>query len=122
MRAIIIIGPALALAAAGAAAACPAVRQAAAPMVLADNAATSTPAPANGDPARKADAVAFPNSPNGSPAATDKGLPVVTDKAACTGTGPTATCENSPKPSSAADTSNVSRTTPTTVDGTAPKK
>ncbi|WP_237478453.1 hypothetical protein [Lichenibacterium dinghuense] len=121
MRAII-LGAALPLLLAGAAAACPDARQASAPMVLADNAATSTPAPANGDSAKKPDTVAFPNSPNGSPAAGDKGQPVVTDKAACTGTGPTATCGDSPKPSNAADTSDVAKTTPTTVDGTAPKK
>ena len=117
MRAIII---GAALLAAGSASACPA-RQASVPLVLADNAATSTPAPANGDPAKAPDAVAYPNSPNGSPATGGKGSPVVTDKAACAGTGPTATCADSPKPSSAADTSDVVKTTPTTVNGSAPK-
>ena len=66
------------------------------PLMLADNAATSTPGPAGGATGGKADTVAFHNSPNGSPAVSNKGQPVVTDKAACTGTGPTATCENSP--------------------------
>ena len=108
----------------GAASACPFAREAArAPLVLADNAATSTPTPAAGDPSKKTDSVAFPNSPNGSPAAADKGAPVVTDKAACAnGSGATATCADSPKPSKAADTSDVKITTPTTVDDTAPKK
>ena len=115
---VIIIGAALL--AAGAASACPA-RQASAPLVLADNAATSTPAPANGDPTKAPDTVAYPNSPNGSPATGDKGAPVVTDKAACAGTGPAA-CSDSPKPSTAADTSDVSKATPTTVNGSAPKQ
>jgi hypothetical protein len=119
MRRTIIIGAALL--AAGAASACPA-RQASAPLILADNAATSTPAPANGDAAKKPDAVAYPNSPNGSPATGSKGQPVVTDKAACSGTGSAAPCSDSPKPSSAADTSDVVKTTPTTVNGDAPKK
>ena len=66
--------------------------------------------------------MAFPNSPNGSPAASDKGAPIVTDKAACKGgTSATATCQDSPKPSDKADTSDVRIATPTTVDGTAPK-
>ena len=104
---------------AGAAVACPLGTQAARkPVLVADNAATSTPAAAG---TGKPDAVAFPNSPNGSPAAVDKGQPVVTDKGACTGTGPTATCENSPKPSTAADTSDTKIATPTTVNGAAPK-
>ena len=88
MRAIIL---GAALLAAGSASAFPA-RQAAVPLVLADNAATSTPAPANGDPTRAPDTAAYPNSPNGSPATADKGAPVVTVKA-----------------------------TPTTVNGSAPK-
>jgi hypothetical protein len=114
---------ALPLILAGVAQACPFQTQASArPMILADNSPTSTQTPAAGDPAKKTDSVAFPNSPNGSPAASDKGAPVVTDKAACAGgTGPTATCGDSPKPSQAADTSDVKITTPTTVDGTAPK-
>ena len=120
---MILIGAALPLLVAGTAWACPSDRRASsAPLVLADNAATSTLTPPNGDAAKKPDTVAFPNSPNGSPAAGDKGQPVVTDKAACTGTGPTAACGDSPKPSAAADTSDVARTTPTTVDDTAPKK
>ena len=119
MRSILLA--ALPLILAGAASACPFGAEASrAPIVVADNAATSTPAPA-GLPG-KPDTVAFPNSPNGSPAAADKGAPVVTDKAACTGgTGPTATCGDSPKPSTQADTSDVKIATPTTVGGTAPK-
>ena len=114
-----IILPAALLLFAGAAGACPSSTGAALkPMLVADNAATSTPAPSG----RKApDAVAFPNSPNGSPAAGNKGQPVVTDRAACTGTGPTATCPDSPKPSDAADTSDVKIATPTTVGGSAAK-
>ena len=84
------------------------------PIVVADNAATSTPAA--GD-TKAPDTVAFPNSPNGSPAATNQGAPVVTDKAACSGTGPTATCGDSPAPSAKADTSDVKIATPTTSDG-----
>ena len=111
---------ALPLILAGAASACPFRAEASrASIVVADNAATSTPAPAAAP--GKADTVAFPNSPNGSPAAADKGAPVVTDKAACTGAGSAATCGDSPKPSTKADTSDVKITTPTTVDGTAPK-
>ena len=116
MRAIII---GAALLAAGSASACPA-RRVSAPLVLADNAATSTPAPANGDPTRAPDTAAYPNSPNGSPATADKGAPVVTDKAACSGMGASA-CADSPKPSTAADTSDVVKATPTTVNGSAPK-
>lgn len=104
---------------AGAANACPRdARAALKPLVLADNAATSTPAKSDG---KAPDTAAFPNSPNGSPASGNKGQPVVTDKAACSGAGATATCADSPKPSGAADTSDVKITTPTTVDGTAPK-
>ncbi len=104
------------------AAACPLRAEAPRPaIVLADNAATSTPAPAGGDAKKAADTVAFPNSPNGSPAAGNKGAPVVTDKAACEGTGPTATCGDSPKPSTAADTSDTAIATPTMVNGAAPK-
>lgn len=99
---------------AGMAAACPqTARTGPHPVQLADNAATSTPA---GTSAGKPDAAAFPNSPNGSPAAGDGGRPVVTDKAACAGTGPTATCPGSPAPSSAADTSDTKIATPTTVN------
>ena len=114
---------ALPLILAGAASACPFQTQAArAPVVVADNSPTSTATPAAGDPSKKTDSVAFPNSPNGSPAAADKGAPVVTDAAACKGgTSATATCADSPKPSNKADTSDVKITTPTTVDGTAPK-
>ncbi len=110
-------------AASGPALACPFQTQAArAPMVLADNSPTSTPAPAAGA-ATKTDSVAFPNSPNGSPAAVDKGAPVVTDKAACAGgTAATATCADSPKPSAAADTSDVKIATPTTLNDNAQKK
>jgi hypothetical protein len=116
----IILPAALLVLLAGGASACPvSTRAALAPLLLADNAATSTPAP-GGSP-KAPDTAAFPNSPNGSPAAGNKGQPVVTDKAACTGTGPTATCPDSPKPSNAADTSDVRITTPTTVDGSAPK-
>ncbi len=119
------LGSALALAVpllAGAASACPLRVEASRPtIVLADNAATSTPAPAGGDAKKAADTVAFPNSPNGSPAAGNKGAPVVTDKAACDGSGPTATCGDSPKPSKAADTSDTAIATPTTVNGAAPK-
>ena len=114
-----IILPAALLLLAGGASACPlSTRAALAPMLLADNAAT--PAPAAGGQ-KAPDTAAFPNSPNGSPAAGNKGQPVVTDKAACTGTGPTATCPDSPKPSNAADTSDVKIATPTTVGGAAPK-
>ena len=117
------LGSALALAAPlAAASACPLRAEASRPaVVLADNAATSTPAPAGGDAKKAADTVAFPNSPNGSPAAGNKGAPVVTDKAACDGSGPTATCGDSPKPSKAADTSDTTIATPTTVNGAAPK-
>lgn len=102
---------------AGLAFACPLASQAALkPVLVADNAATSTPA---GTSAGKPDAAAFPNSPNGSPMAGDKGRPVVTDKAACTGAGPTATCPGSPAPSSAADTSDTKIATPTTVNAPA---
>ena len=101
------------IALAGAAAACPARTQASRPMVLADNAATSTAAPSGKAP----DAVAYPNSPNGSPVTTDKGAPVVTDKAACgTGSGPSAGCDASPAPSGKADTSDTVIATPTTVN------
>ena len=118
MRAIII---GAALLAAGSASACPAPR-ASVPLVLADNATTSTPAPVNGDPAKAPDTVAYPNSPNGSPSTGSKGQPVVTDKAACLGAGATAACADSPNPSSAADTSDVVKTTPTTVNGSTPKR
>ncbi len=101
--------------------ACTLHEEASRPMILADNAATSTTTPSAGDPSKPTDTTAFPNSPNGSPAAGDKGRPVVTDRAACTGTGPTATCADSPKPSNAADTSDVKKATPTAVDGSAPK-
>ncbi len=112
---------ALPLVLAGTAMACPQAMRADRPAILlADNAATSTPAPAGGA-AKAPDTAAFPNSPNGSPAAANKGQPVVTDRAACNGTGPAAGCEASPKPSGAADTSDTVRATPTTVDGTAPK-
>lgn len=114
-----IILPATLLLLAGSASACPpSTRAALKPMLLADNAATSTPAPTG---QKAPDAAAFPNSPNGSPAAGNKGQPVVTDRAACTGTGPTATCPDSPTPSNAADTSDVKIATPTTVGGSAPK-
>ncbi len=103
---------------AGAASAYPAPVGASRPLVLADN----SPTPATGDPSKKIDTTAFPNSPNGSPAAADKGQPVVTDRAACSGSGPTATCPDSPKPSSAADTSDTVKGTPTTVNGGAPKQ
>lgn len=108
----------------GAASACPYAKEAArAPMVLADNSPTSTPTPAAGDAGKKTDSVAFPNSPNGSPAAADKGAPVVTDKAACAnGSSATATCADSPKPSAAADTSDVKIATPTTLNDNAQKK
>ena len=114
---------ALPLILAGAALACPLhAATLRGPVVMADNAATSTPTPPAGDPTKRTDSVAFPNSPNGSPAASDKGAPVVTDRAACTGgTGATATCADSPRPSGKADTSDVRIATPTTVDGTAPK-
>ncbi len=114
---------ALPLILAGAAQACPFRTEAArAPTLMADNSPTSTQTPASGDAAKKTDTVAFPNSPNGSPAASDKGAPVVTDKAACAGgASATATCADSPKPSGKADTSDVRIATPTTVDGTAPK-
>ena len=99
-----------------AAQACPSQVQAArAPIVLADNATTSTPAPGN---TSKPDTVAFPNSPNGSPATTNKGAPVVTDKAACSGTG-ASQCPDKPAPSAKADTSDVKIATPTTSDGAA---
>ena len=99
----------------GVAGACPLqVEASRVPIVVADNAATSTPAA--GD-TKAPDTVAFPNSPNGSPATTNKGAPVVTDKAACSGTGPTATCGDSPAPSAKADTSDVKIATPTTSDG-----
>lgn len=92
-------------------------------IVLADNSPTSTQTPAAGDASKRPDTVAFPNSPNGSPAASDKGAPVVTDKAACVGgAAATATCPDSPRPSNKADTSDVKIATPTTVDGTAPKQ
>ncbi len=114
--------PVLLLAAAGAAAAsCPFHEQAsrAAATLVADNSPTSTPAPASGT-VKQPDSVAFPNSPNGSPAAGDKGAPVVTDKAACSGTG-AVKCSDSPPASSKADTGDVKIATPTTVDGSAPK-
>ena len=96
--------------------ACPSQVQASrTPIVLADNAATSTPAPAG---TSKPDTVAFPNSPNNSPATTDKGAPVVTDKAACNGTGANQ-CPDKPAPSAKADTSDVKIATPTTSDGAA---
>lgn len=114
---------ALPLILAGAAHACPFRTEAARALVLmADNSPTSTQTPPAGDPTKKTDTVAYPNSPGGMPAASDKVAPVVTDKAACTGgTAATATCADSPKPSNKADTSDVRITTPTTVDGTAPK-
>lgn len=119
----ILLAAALAPLLAAPALACPLRAEAArSPMVVADNAATSTPAPPNGDATKKPDTVAFPNSPNGSPAAGEKGQPVVTDKAACSGAAPTATCADSPKPSTAADTSDVVKATPTTVGAPAPKK
>ena len=118
----LVILAALPLILAGSVQACPFPAQASrAPIVLADNSPTSTQTPAAGDATKKSDTVAFPNSPNGSPAASDKGAPVVTDRAACTGTGATATCPDSPKPSDKADTSDVRIATPRTVDGTAPK-
>lgn len=108
----------LAAASLGAAQACPLQVQASrAPIMLADNAATSTPAPGN---TSKPDTVAFPNSPNGSPVTTDKGAPVVTDKAACSGTG-ASQCPDKPAPSAKADTSDVKIATPTTSDGAATK-
>ncbi len=108
---------------AGAASACPAGVEASwPPLVLADNSPTSTPTPAAGDASKKVDTTAFPNSPNGSPAATNKGQPVVTDRAACSGSGPTTTCPDSPRPSNAADTSDTAKAMPTTVNGTGPKQ
>lgn len=108
---------------AGAASACTApVEASRGPVVLADNSPTSTPTPAAGDASKKVDTTAYPNSPNGSPAAGDKGAPVVTDRAACAGTGAAAACADSPKPSSAADTSDTLKATPTTVNGSAPKQ
>ncbi len=96
--------------------ACPfAVQASQAPIVVADNAPTSTPAPGS---TSTPDTVAFPNSPNGSPATTNKGAPVVTDQAACSGTG-AAQCPDKPAPSAKADTSDVKIATPTTVDGSA---
>ena len=58
---------------------------------------SATPAEdANGKPG----AVAYPDSPSGTPAATNKGAPVVTDKAAC----PSGTkCADKPAPSGQAD-------------------
>ena len=99
---------------AGAATACPLQTTAARrPVVVADNAATSTPA----QPGKASDAVAYPNSPNNSPATADKGAPVVTDKAACmAGAAPNAGCEGSPAPSTKADTSDTAKGTPTTVN------
>ena len=118
---ILMLLAALPLAVAGAASACPVQAQASrTPMVVADNAATSTPTPQTGG-AGKTDTVAFPNSPNGSPASADKGAPVVTDRAACSGAMATQ-CEAKPAPSTKADTSDTKIATPTTVNGTAPAK
>ncbi len=106
----------IAIAASGAAQACGfSVQASRAPIVVADNAATSTPAAGS---TSTPDTVAFPNSPNGSPATTNKGAPVVTDKAACNGTG-AAQCPDKPAPSAKADTSDVKIATPTTTDGSA---
>lgn len=113
--------PMLLLAAAGAAMACSFHEQAsrAAGNLVADNSPTSTPAPVGGT-AKQPDSVAFPNSPNGSPAAADKGAAVVTDKAACSGSG-AVKCSDSPPASGKADTGDLKIATPTTVDGSAPK-
>ncbi len=120
MRTIILAAVSPLLLGVGPVLACPFHQAASRPLILADNAATSTVTPPAGDAAKKPDTTAFPNSPNGSPAAADKGAPVVTDKAACSGAGATA-CPDSPNASTAADTSDVKVATPTTVDGSAPK-
>ena len=80
-------------------------------VVVADNAATSTPSPSSG---KAPDATAYPNSPNGSPATAAKGAPVATDRKDCK--GPAAGCPDSPAPSGKADTSDTSKATPTTTN------
>ena len=81
-----------------------------APSLLADNAATSTPATTGKAP----DSTAYPNSPNGSPSTTAKGAPVVTDRAGCGNAG--MPCTDSPSASGKADTSDTVRATPTTTN------
>ena len=114
--------PSLLLFPAAAVEACPYGSQASrAAIVVADNAPTSSQAPDAGAPGvgtKTPDTVAFPNSPNGSPASGNKGAPVVTDKAACGGAGK-AKCPDSPEPSKAADTGDTKISTPTTVNGKA---
>ena len=115
MRQLMVLAALPVLGFGGMALACPSGQQASRPMVVADNAATSTPSPTAG---KAPDAVAYPNSPNGSPMTSAKGAPVVTDKAACGATagGPAAGCEASPPPSGKADTSDTVIGTPTTVN------